>query len=268
MLKIGIIGGTGIDSPDILENKTTKRVTTPFGDPASELTLGKIKGVDIVLISRHGPGHKFNPTHVPYRANVWALKQEGCTHILTPSAVGSLQEGYRPGDIVFTDQFIDRTTKRDQSFYDRAHVKSPGEFSKVCHISVAEPTCSSLRATAAQSAVKLNIAHHLKGTIVVIEGPRFSTKAESHLFRSWNAHIIGMTTVPEAVLAREAQICYLPLAMVTDFDCWKDHAVSTKDIMETMAKNFEKVKALLLDLIPHIQDKKCSCHSALDGAFL
>ncbi len=267
MLKIGIIGGTGIDSPDILENKSTKKVTTPFGDPASELTMGKIKGVDVVLISRHGPGHKYNPTHVPYQANIWALKQEGCTHILAPSAVGSLQEDYKPGDIVFTDQFIDRTTKREQSFYDKAHINKP-PFNRVCHISVADPTCAHLRVIAEHSAKELKIPHHTKGTIVVIEGPRFSTKAESNLFRSWNAHIIGMTSVPEAVLAREAEMCYLPLAMVTDYDCWKDHAVSLKDIVETMAKNIESVKQILTHMIPRIKDLPCSCRSALEGAFL
>ena len=267
MVKIGVIGGTGIDSPDILSDLQKKEVVTPFGSPASELTTGKIDGVEVVLISRHGPAHKFNPTHVPYRANIWALKQEGCTHILAPSAVGSLQEHIKPGDLVFTDQIIDRTTKRDQTFYDTSHLEN-STFDKVCHITVAEPTSRYLRDLAKQSADILNLEFHDKGAIVVIEGPRFSTKAESNLFRSWNADIIGMTAVPEAFLAREAEIPYVQIAMVTDYDVWKDSHVTLDEVMATMASNVEKVKKLLLDLIPKIKDDEQPEHTALRGALI
>jgi len=264
MVKIGVIGGTGIDSPDILEDKQVKSVTTPFGDPASSLTTGKIKGVEVVIISRHGPGHKLNPTKVPYRANIWALKQEGCTHILAPSAVGSLQEEYKPGDLVFTDQFIDRTTKRISTFYDNSNP----DFSKTCHITVAEPMSKYLRSLAKESATSLNLPYHESGTLIVIEGPRFSTRAESFLFKSWNAHIIGMTAVPEAVLAREAELPYMSIAMVTDYDVWKDSHVTLDQVMKTMGENVEKVKQLLLDMIPKISDDKQPEHSALQGALI
>lgn len=267
MVKIGIIGGTGIDSPDILQDKMEKHVETPWGKPAGPLTIGKIKGVDVVIISRHGPGHKFNPTNVPYRANIWALKEEGCTHILAPSAVGSLQEEYKPGDLVFTDQVIDRTTKREQTFYDCSH-QAGARFDRVCHISVAEPTSRYLRDLAMVSAKELAIPYHETGTIVVIEGPRFSTKAESNLFRSWNAHIIGMTAVPEVFLAREAQIPYLHIAMVTDYDVWRDSHVTLDEVLSTMAKNAEKVKQLLLHMIPRIKDMELPEYKALEGALL
>ncbi len=258
MVKIGIIGGTGIDHPDILQNRREILIETEFGKAASPITTGTVAGVEVAIIARHGRNHTLNPTNVPYRANIMALKQIGCTHILAGTAVGSLKEEYIPGNIVFTDQFIDRTTKRNQTFYDK---------DKVCHISVAEPFCKNLRNTLAQTAEELQITHHKDGTVVVIEGPRFSSKAESKLFHSWGADIISMTIVPECVLAKEAELCYANIAMITDYDVWKEGAeVSNEEVLKTMGANIEKLKKLLLTVIPKIADQDCGCKRALDGA--
>ncbi|MEA3378931.1 MAG: S-methyl-5'-thioadenosine phosphorylase, partial [Nanoarchaeota archaeon] len=212
MVKVGIIGGSGVYDSEILEDIKEVKVHTPFGATSDSLTIGRMQGTDIVFLPRHGQGHKINPTNVPYRANIWAMKELGVTHILAPSAVGSLKEEIKPGDIVFSNQFIDRTLHRRSTFY---------EGSQVCHISVAEPCCNSLRKLLIESANSLGFPFHEKGTCVVIEGPRFSTRAESNVFKSWNADIIGMTMAPEVVLAREAQICYQTIATVTDYDVWK-----------------------------------------------
>ena len=257
MVKIGIIGGTGIDAPDILKNKKEIIVDTEFGKPSSLLTTGTIQGVDVVIIARHGPNHTINPTNVPYQANIMVFKKIGCTHILAGTAVGSLKEEIKPGDLIFTDQFIDRTTKRKQTFYEKE---------KVCHISVAEPFCPQLRKILGTTADELNLPNHKKGTCVVIEGPRFSTKAESFLFKSWNADTVNMTMVPECVLAREAELCYANISMMTDYDCWKDEHVSNEMVMKTMAENVEKLKRLLIAVIPKINDGDCSCKHALKGA--
>ena len=242
-IKIGIIGGSGIDQPDILQNKTTTSIITKFGQPTSPIVEGTISNVKVAIIARHGVGHKINPTHVNYRANIQALKQIGCTHIIAATAVGSLQEHIKPGEILLADQFIDRTTKRISTFY---------EEDKVCHISIAKPMCPNLRSTLIQSCQELNITFHKEGTCVVIEGPRFSTMAESKLFRSWNADIIGMTMVPEVVLAREAELPYVNISMVTDYDVWKEEEVTTEAVIETMKQNSEKLKRLLVHVIPKI----------------
>lgn len=216
---------------------------------------GTIENKVVYVLSRHGSKHLFNPADVPYKANIWALKELGVTKLLSVSAVGSLKDEYKPGDFVFTDQFIDRTTSRDQSFH------------KMIHLSVAEPFCSHLRENLSETARKLNLAHHKKGTCVVIEGPRFSTKAESNLFRSWDCDTINMTLVPEVVLAREAEICYANISMVTDYDSWKEHVVTVDMIIKTMKENVEKVRNLLSFVIPKIDDTiVCSCNKALDGA--
>ena len=259
MVKIGIIGGSGVYDPKLLEDTQELKISTPFGRTSDVVTVGKFKGVDVVFIPRHGRGHAINPTNVPYRANIWAMKELGVTHIFAPSAVGSLKEEYKPGDLVFTDQFIDRTTKRISTFY---------EGSKVCHISVAEPCCGKLRNLLAEHAYKLQIPHHKTGTCVVVEGPRFSTKAESRLFRSWGADIIGMTMVPEAVLAREAEICYATIAMSTDYDVWREGHVSFEEVIKTMGSNVEKMRKLLTSVIPVVKDEDCSCRHALETALI
>lgn len=259
MVKVGIIGGTGVYDPGLMRATKQVKVHTPFGPTSDLVTVGKYESVDVVVIPRHGRYHRINPTNINYRANIWAMKELGVTHILAPSAVGSLKESIRPGDILFPDQFIDRTTERKSTFYEGA---------QVCHISTADPFCTSLRELMAKVAKKLRIRYHPKGTVVVIEGPRFSTKAESNLYQRWGADIINMTIVPECVLAREAQICYQNISMITDYDCWKKHAVDAKMVSKTMKENVEKVKEILASTIPLISDKDCSCKHALEGAFI
>lgn len=258
---IGIIGGTGLYDPELLENRKVVSAKTPYGKPSDKITTGTIKGVKVAFLPRHGSKHTFNPSNIPYRANIFALKKLGCERILAPCAVGSLQEDVEPGTLVFPDQFIDRTYKRETTFYDKK---------QVCHISMAEPFCGELRKTLVDSAIRLGINYRRDGTYACIEGPRFSTKAESRLYRGWGAHLIGMTLVPEVTLAREAEICYASIAMITDYDTFKEQTVSLDEILATMKANVEKVKKLLLDTITKIpgEREKCGCGSALKGALI
>ncbi|XP_014388789.1 PREDICTED: S-methyl-5'-thioadenosine phosphorylase [Myotis brandtii] len=248
--RIGIIGGTGLDDPEILEGRTEKYVDTPFGKPSDALILGKIKNVDCVLLARHGRQHTIMPSKVNYQANIWALKEEGCTHVIVTTACGSLREEIQPGDIVIIDQFIDRTTMRPQTFYDGSHSCARG----VCHIPMAEPFCPKTREVLTETAKKLGLRYHSKGTMLTIEGPRFSSRAESIMFRTWGADVINMTTVPEVVLAKEAGLCYASIAMATDYDCWKEHeeVVSVDRVLKTLKENANKAKSLLLTTIPQI----------------
>ena len=253
-IKVGIIGGSGMDDPRLMKNKKEKKVKTPYGNPSSALTVGKIEGVDTVILARHGKGHSIYPTGVNFRANIYALKKEGCTHILATTAVGSLRENIKPGDLVFTDQFIDHTKHRALTFHDE----------KVIHTPMAEPFCKDLRSLLIGSAKELGLRHHTKGTVITIEGPRFSTKAESHMFRSFGADVINMSTVPEVILARELGICYQTIAMSTDYDCWKEgeEPVTWEMILSIMNKNSENVKKLLLKTISKIKYNGCdSCKS-------
>ena len=198
MIKIGIIGGSGLDDPKLVKEYEEIDVETKYGKPSSHLTCGKINNVDVVILARHGKDHSIYPTGVNFRANIAALKQQGCSHILATTACGSLREEIKPGMFVFPDQFIDFTRHRVLTFHDK----------KVIHTPMAEPFCNKLRDLLSYTAKELGLEYKNKGTIITIEGPRFSTKAESYLFRSWNADIINMSTVPEAILAREAGICY------------------------------------------------------------
>ena len=234
---------------------------TKFGTPSSSLTIGRMDNTDIVVLSRHGKKHTINPSNVNYRANVMALKEQGCTHILATSACGSLREEIKPGHFVLCDQFIDRTTKRNSTFYDSG---------KVCHIPMAEPFCSKLRSLLAEAASELKLDFHKKGTVVTIEGPRFSTRAESHMFRQWKADVINMSTVPEVVLAREAGICYATVAMSTDYDCWhkSEEGVNIEMVLQTMHKNAENVKKLLLSAIPKIKYNECQCREDIKTAVI
>jgi 5'-methylthioadenosine phosphorylase len=258
--EIGIIGGTGVQDPHFLENAKETKVQTPYGPPSDLITIGELKGRKIAFLPRHGKKHTIRPTDINSRANVYALKRLGVQRIFAPSAVGSLKEELKPGDMVFVNQFIDRTTRREQSFY-----IGP----QVCHITVAEPTCPDLRKTLAKVATELGIRHHKTGTYVCIEGPRFSTKAESQLFRRWGADIIGMTLVPECVLAREAELCYASIATVTDYDAWKEHPVNAREITETMKENVEKVRDLLSETISKIpKERTCECSMALKNALV
>ncbi|XP_063035882.1 S-methyl-5'-thioadenosine phosphorylase isoform X1 [Melospiza melodia melodia] len=249
-VKIGIIGGTGLDDPDILEGRTEKYVDTPYGKPSDALILGKIKNVDCVLLARHGRHHTIMPSNVNYRANIWALKEENCSHVLVTTACGSLREEIQPGDLVIIDQFIDRTTKRHCTLYDGQHSTLSG----VCHIPMAEPFCTKTREVLIETAKKLGLQCHSKGTMITIEGPRFSSRAESCVFRSWGADVINMTTVPEVILAKEAGMSYASIAMATDYDCWKEHeeAVSVDKVLKTLKGNANKATSILLSAIPQI----------------
>ena len=261
-MKIGIIGGSGLEDPKILKDAKEIDVKTPYGKPSSPLTTGKINGIEAVILSRHGRKHEIMPTNVPNQANIYALKEQGCTHILVSSAAGSLKEDIRPGDFVFVDQFIDRTTKRKSTFYEKGHV---------CHIPMAEPFCANLRKLLAESARELGMPYHEKGTVVTIEGPRFSTKAESNLFRSWKADVINMSTVPEVVLAREAGLCYAAVVMSTDYDCWKEaeEAVDIQMVLKTFKKNAENVIKLFLKTMLKIKDNPdCKCRQDIKSAVI
>ncbi len=257
---IAIIGGTGVYDPKLFKDTEDVKVHTPYGSPSDLITCGTFKGRRLAVLPRHGTGHRLAPHRVNYRANVWALKELGVKWILAPCAVGSLQENIEAGDFVFVDQFIDRTQGRKSTFY---------EGDTVCHVSMADPVCPDLHGLLADTARGLKVRCHERGTYVCIEGPRFSTRAESHLFQSWGASVIGMTMVPECVLAREACLCYAPIAMVTDYDCWKEHSVSLDDIITTMNDNVANVKKLLAALIERMPEKQiCSCAQALEGALI
>ncbi|MBU0979804.1 MAG: S-methyl-5'-thioadenosine phosphorylase [Nanoarchaeota archaeon] len=256
---VGIIGGTGVDS-SIIESEKEHKVTTPYGDPSDMIIEGKIGNVKCFFVLRHGKGHRLNPSIVNYRANIHALKELGVTHIIASAAVGSLKEDFMPGDLVFTDQFIDRTTQRKSTFHDK---------DRTMHIPMAEPFCPEMRRQLTETAKRLKIPHKDKGTNVVMEGPRFSSRAESELYRSWGADTINMTMLPESVLAREAGIHYAAIAMVTDYDCWKDTVVDVAEILETMKGNADKVKRLIRSVVPELKDNNgCSCATDHKHAFV
>jgi 5'-methylthioadenosine phosphorylase len=258
--EIGIIGGTGLYDPKLLKNVEEATLSTPYGSPSDVITVGELGGKRVAFLPRHGKKHTIRPTDVNSRANIFALKKLGVQRIFAPSAVGSLKEEFRPGDLVFVDQFIDRTTRREQSFYTEK---------QVCHISVAEPMCPELRLTLIAVAKDMGIRAHNTGTYVCIEGPRFSTKAESKMFRSWGADVVGMTLVPECVLAREAEMCYASISTVTDYDVWKDHPVCVDDIVKTLSANIENVKRIIAEAVARLPTKRgCDCGTALKSAFI
>lgn len=248
MVKIGIIGGSGLDNPDILKDTSEKEVTTAYGKPTSSLKLGKIHDIDVVLLARHGREHTIPPTQVNYRANIQALKNEGCTHILATTACGSLREEIGRGDLVILDQFIDFTRLRKVSFFEEF---PPGDAK---HTAMAYPYSEDLRSLLIESAKELNLKFHERGTVVTIEGPRFSTRAESEMFRIWGADVINMSIAPETILANEAGIPYAAVAMSTDYDCWKDDEapVTWAEILEIFGKNINNVIALLTTVIKKV----------------
>ena len=250
-LKIGIIGGSGMEDPTFISNYKSKDVSTPYGDPSSQLILGSIADVPVVMLSRHGLGHTINPTNVNYRANISAIKEEGCTHILAATACGSLREQIEPGHFVFPDQFIDRTTKRISTYFDGPDVQ---------HVSMGDPFSAGLRNYLVRASDQLGFTYHDGGTVVTIEGPRFSTKAESVMFRSWGCDIINMSTVPEIVLARELELEYQSIAMSTDYDCWHESKdeVTMEMIYAVMEKNVENVKKLIRQVLPLIHENNKS----------
>ena len=249
MAKIGLIGGSGLDNPNILLNPRDEIVKTPYGDPSSPLKHGEISFVEVVLIARHGREHTIPPTQVNFRANIHALKEAGCTHILATTAVGSLRDEIDRVDMVIIDQFIDFTKQRKMTFHESFQPHKP------VHQVMADPFDQNLRGLLIAECRKKNLSFHPKGTVVTIEGPRFSTRAESLMFRSWGADIINMSTATEAVLANEAGIPYAAVAMSTDFDCWKlcEESVSWEAIAKIFADNAEDVTGLLKSVISGIK---------------
>lgn len=256
---IGVIGGSGVYQIDGLEGASWVKVPTPWGDPSDDLLLGRLSGIPIAFLPRHGRGHPHAPGSVPYRANLDALKQLGCTDVVAVSAVGSLREDFAPGDFVLVDQYIDRTFAREKSFF------GPG---CVAHVSVAHPTCPRLGAACLQAAADAGIKVHTGATYLAMEGPQFSTLAESRLYRNWGADVIGMTGMPEAKLAREAELCYASLAMVTDYDCWhEDHgAVDVSLVLQTLAANASNARGMVAALPARLNQTRDTCPHGCDTA--
>jgi len=247
MWTIGVIGGSGLYDVDGLEDRREEDVASPWGEPSGCLVRGRISGIEFVFLPRHGAGHVIPPSAVNYRANIDVLKRAGCTDILSISAVGSLREDYAPGDFVLVDQFIDRTFAREKSFF------GPG---CVAHVSLADPICARLSRLAGDAAKAAGAEVHDGGTYVAIEGPQFSTRAESHMYRAWGCDVIGMTNMPEAKLAREAELPYATVAMVTDYDCWREaDDVSVDAILQVLSRNSERAKSLLIQLAEMLSGK-------------
>jgi len=262
--EIGIIGGSGLYDPGIVENAREVKVYTPFGEPSDYIIVGEVKGRRVAFLPRHGRGHRIPPHRINYRANIWALKALGVKWVVSVSAVGSLREDYKPGDLVVPDQFIDMTKKRDYTFFDGP---------VVAHVSMADPFCEHLRRLLVETGRSLGYRIHERGTYVCIEGPRFSTRAESRIWKEvFKADIIGMTLVPEVNLACEAQMCYATLAMITDYDVWAESPVTAEEVIRIMAENVEKAKKILYELIPKLpeepDEKLCSCCKSLETALL
>ena len=260
--EIGIFGGTGIYDSELLQDSKEIIIETPYGKTSDTITIGEFDGKRIAFMPRHGKKHSIPPHMINYCANIWAFKELGITRIIAPSAVGSLQEKIKPGNFVLPTQFIDFTKSRKNSF---------SENGKVIHISVADPFCPELQKIISDVTENQHITMHKNCTYVCIEGPRFSTKAESKFYKSTGADIIGMTLVPECQLAREAQICYASISTVTDYDVWAEKPVTAKEVMDTLSKNVEITKKLLAELIRKMPKdfatkRTCSCEKALTEA--
>lgn len=262
---LGVIGGSGVYEIDGLENRRWLRVDSPFGAPSDELLLGELDGQPVVFLPRHGRGHAIPPGEINFRANIDALKRAGVTEIISVSAVGSLKEHLPPGVFVVVDQFIDRTFAREKTFFTTG---------MAAHVALGHPVCGRLGDAIAASLKALDIPHQRGGTYLVMEGPQFSTQAESLLYRSWGCDVIGMTNMPEAKLAREAEMCYATVAMVTDYDCWHpDHDHVTVDaVVRVLVENAARARALVRDVAPRLRGRvaRCDrgCHTALDNALI
>jgi len=262
---IGVIGGSGIYEIDGLQGAEWRQVETPFGAPSDALLFGSLDGQPMVFLPRHGRGHRVPPSELNFHANIHALKAAGVTEVLSMSAVGSLRETIAPGTFVLVDQFIDRTFARRKSFF---------ETGLVAHVSMAEPVCGRVGDALEAAAREVGIPFQRGGTYLVMEGPQFSTRAESELYRSWGCDVIGMTNMPEAKLAREAEMCYATVAMSTDYDCWHPgHADVTVDqIVRVLLDNADKARALVKAVVPRLAPRAApcdkGCHSALDAALI
>ena len=270
---IGILGGSGVYQLDALEEARWQAVETPFGTPSDEILMGVLGGVKMAFLPRHGRGHVHTPSTVPYRANIAAMKMLGVTELVALSAVGSLQEAYAPGDFLIVDQYIDRSFAREKSFFGAGLAG---------HVPFAHPTCDRLGKLCAQAARATGVRVHDKGTYVAMEGPQFSTLAESRLYRQWGADVIGMTGMPEAKLAREAEICYACIAMITDYDCWHPghDAVDVAQVIATLNANSGNARATVAGIAARVGAERigegplsatacpCGCTTALDGAIM
>ncbi|MBM3510592.1 MAG: S-methyl-5'-thioadenosine phosphorylase [Alphaproteobacteria bacterium] len=263
---LGVLGGSGVYDVDGLANKQWRKIQSPWGEPSDELLFGEIAGQAVVFLPRHGRGHKLSPTDINYRANIDALKRAGVTDVVSVSACGSFRADLPPGTFVLVDQFIDRTFAREKSFFGAG---------MVAHVSMAHPTCACLGEAVAAAAADAGIKMVKGGTYLAMEGPQFSSLAESNLYRSWQCDVIGMTNMPEAKLAREAELRYATIAMVTDFDCWHpdhDH-VNVADVIKVLLANAERARSLVKALAPRLKSRKnpcptIACHRALDNALI
>ncbi len=259
---IGIIGGSGLYSIDEFEHLEDLNIKTPYGEPSSPLKVGRLAGVDVIFIARHGEGHVYNPSEINYRANIWAMKKSGVKAIFSVSAVGSLKDEIGPGQMLILDQYIDRTRTRPSTFFENGIV---------IHVSLAHPVSNYLREILINSCKKVDVTCHEKGTYICMEGPQFSTVAESNFYRQLNAEVIGMTSLQEAKLAREAEIDYATLALITDYDCWHpDHDnVTTDQVIAVVKKNSENAKKILIEAVTEFDfSKKLEAENAIEGALM
>jgi 5'-methylthioadenosine phosphorylase len=259
---IGIIGGSGLYDIEGLRKVKELSVKTPFGSPSDTVVLGELEGVRIAYLSRHGRGHRMNPSEINYRANIYALKSIGVSRVISVSAVGSMKESIKPGDVVLPDQFIDLTKRRVSTFF---------EGGIVAHVAFGDPVCPSLGAVLLGAARTVGATVHQGGVYLCIEGPQFSTKGESRLYRQWGVSVIGMTNLPEAKLAREAELCYATVALATDYDCWHEteQAVTVESILTTLRQNVTLAKQLLRTALSAVADAKaCSCQRSLQDAII
>ncbi|MBH0190893.1 MAG: S-methyl-5'-thioadenosine phosphorylase [Nitrospira sp.] len=259
---VGVIGGSGLYEMEGLQSVREIRVRTPFGSPSDAIIVGVIGGVRVAFLSRHGRGHRLNPGEINYRANIYALKSLGVSRVISVSAVGSMKESIKPGDVVCPDQFIDLTKRRASTFF---------ESGMVAHVAFGEPVCAGLVETLASSGQRLGATLHRGGAYLCIEGPQFSTKGESKLYRQWGVDVIGMTNMPEAKLAREAELCYATMALATDYDCWHEteEAVTVEAILDTLHRNVALAKRILKSALPAVAGTQdCACHQALNYAVI
>lgn len=262
LVTVGVIGGSGLYDIEGLTSTRSIRVRTPFGSPSDAITVGSLEGIRVAFLSRHGQGHLLNPSGINYRANIFALKSLGVSHVISISAVGSMKESIHPGDVVVPDQFIDLTKRRTSTFFDDG---------VVAHVAFGEPVCAELAQVLLSAGEKVGANVHRSGTYLCMEGPQFSTKAESRLYRQWGVDVIGMTNMPEAKLAREAELCYATLALVTDYDCWHEteEAVTVEAVLGTLHRNVALAKQILRSAMPSFANPiDCPCHRALDNAIL
>lgn len=261
--KIGIIGGSGLYDIEGIKNIRRLTLATPFGKPSDAYITGNLSGREVVFLPRHGIGHRISPSEINYRANIYGMKKLGVERIISLSACGSLKEELRPLDFVIPDQFVDRTNQaREMTFFGKGIV---------AHVSFAEPVCPELTKAVYEAAKKSRVRAHLRGTYINMEGPAFSTRAESELYRKWGMDIIGMTNMAEAKLAREAELCYCTLCAVTDYDCWYEsaNAVTVEMVLANLAKNIQNARNILKVLIPALEgERRCSCQEALKDAII